>query len=307
MLTQPGIPNPYTLSTSCFGGRLKTIEDQAFAAVAMGFRRLELSILEAPVKLNGFEDSHRETGVTVSAVMLGCLDPRSSHMSGTMLGSLVEDHREVAINSLRRHVKLAQRLSSPTVIVRGCETEDRTLREESDKLTARFVRGDRSDEFKKAVSDLVARVHKKSQRQIEHLCRSIFTLQNELPQTRIAIEPGSSFTDLLNFQAVEWVIEDLGKYGLGYWHDTGRIHLREKAGLPTQGEWLDRYSRYMVGMHLQDAAESTAEMPPGSGEVDFKLVHDYVGSNIERVVEINPRHGRAEILAAVQFLSDRGF
>ncbi|MFM7281594.1 MAG: hypothetical protein ACKO32_07435, partial [Planctomycetia bacterium] len=176
MLTQPGIPNPYALSTSCFGARLKTIEDQAFAAVAMGFRRVELGILEAPVKLNGFEDSHRETGVTVSAIVLGCLDPRTAHMSGTMLGSLVEDNREMAINALRRHIKLAQRFSCPTVIVRGCEVEDKHLREEAEKLTARFLRGDRSDEFKEAARELVARVHKKSQRQIDHLCRSLFTL-----------------------------------------------------------------------------------------------------------------------------------
>jgi sugar phosphate isomerase/epimerase len=307
VLTQPGIPNPYALSTSCFGARLKTIEDQAFAAVAMGFRRVELGILEAPVKLNGFEDSHRETGVTVSAIVLGCLDPRTAHMSGTMLGSLVEDNREMAINSLRRHIKLAQRFSCPTVIVRGCEVEDKHLREEAEKLTARFLRGDRSDEFREAARELVARVHKKSQRQIDHLCRSLFTLLTELPQTRIAIEPGNSFLDLLNFEAVEWVLSDLGKHGLGYWHDTGRIHLREKAGLPNQGQWLDRYASRMIGMHLQDAAESTAEMPPGAGEVDFKLVHDFMVSNTERVLEINPRHGRAEILAAVQFLLSRGF
>ena len=27
VLTQPGIPNEYTLSTSCYGARLKTIEE----------------------------------------------------------------------------------------------------------------------------------------------------------------------------------------------------------------------------------------------------------------------------------------
>jgi hypothetical protein len=48
-------------------------------------------------------------------------------------------------------------------------------------------------------------------------------------------------------------------------------------------------------------------MPPGSGEVDFKLVKDFLPANAERVLEINSRHGRAEILAAVQFLADKGF
>ena len=306
-MTQPGIPNDFTLSTTCYGSRLKTIEDQAFAAVAMGFRRIELGLLDAPVKLNGFEESRRETGIAVRSIVTGCLDPRSEHMSGTRLGSLSEDKREMAVNSLRRHMRLAQRYQCPVVIVRGCEVEDKPLHDESDRLRARLVREGSTDEVKEAVRDLVSRVQKKGQRQVEHLCRSLHTVMSELPATRVAIEPGDSFLDLLNFQAVGWVLDDLEKHGLAYWHDTGRIHLRERAGLPAQGQWLDTYAPRMVGVHLQDAADGQAEMPPGSGQVDFKLVSNYVPQNAERVLEINQRHGRAEILAAVQYLVDQRF
>lgn len=307
MLTQPGIPNEYTLSTSCYGARLKTIEDQAFAAVAMGFRRIELGLLDAPVKLNGFEESRRETGICVRSIIAGCLDPRSMNMSGTRLGSMDEDGRDMAVNSVRRHIRLAQRYQCPVVIVRGCEVEDKALREESDRLHARLVREGPTDEVKAAARDLVGRVQKKGQRQVEHLCRSLHLLMNEFPETRIAIEGGESFLDLLNFQAVGWTLDDLEKHGLSYWHDTGRVHQRERSGLPTQGQWLDAYANRMIGVHLQDAADMTTEMPPGSGEVDFKLVAGYVPKAAERVLEVNPRHGRAEILAAVQFLVDNGF
>lgn len=307
MLTQPGIPNHYSLSTSCFGSRLRTIEDQAFASVAMGFRRLELGILDAPVKLNGFEDSRRETGITVTSIIAGCLDPRSENMSGTKLGSLNEGNRECALNSVRRHIKLAQRYGCPVVIVRGGELEDKPLREEAEKLHAALLKDLANEELREQIRDLVHRVHKKSQRQIEHMCRSLFGLMTEFPETRLAIEAGHSFLDLFNFESVGWVLDDLAKHGLGYWHDTGRIHLRERCGLPAQGRWLDTYAGRMIGIHLQDSAEGLAEMPPGAGEVDFKLVKDFVPSNAERVLEINPRHGRAEILAAVQFLSDKGF
>lgn len=307
MLTQPGIPNDFTLSTACYGARLRTIEDQAFAAVAMGFRRIELGILEAPVKLNGFEDSRRETGIQVRSLMSGCLDPRSEHMAGTKLGSASEDLRERALLSLRRHIKLAQRYQCPVVIVRGCDVEDRDLSGEVDKLRARVVREGRGEEVQAAARELVQRVQKRGHRQVEHLCRSLHQLLVEFPETRIAIEPGENFLDLLNFQSVGWVLDDLARHGLAYWHDTGRTHLRERAGLPAQGEWLDAYADRMVGVHLQDAVEGQAEMPPGTGEVDFKLVAEFLPKSAERVVEINSRHGRAEILSAVQFLVDKGF
>jgi sugar phosphate isomerase/epimerase len=295
------------LSTTTFGSRLKAIEDQAFAAVAMGFRRLELGLLEAPVTLGGFEDSARETGVCVSAVVTGCLDPRAENMSGTKLGSLDSDLRERAVNSLRRHVRLAQKYKCPTVIVRGCEVEDKALRDEADKLRARIVREGIQDEVKDSVRELVGKAQKKSAKQLEHLCRSLHTVMSELPETRIAIETGDSMLDLLSFQAVGWVLDDLARHRLAYWHDCSRIQMREQNGLPTQGMWLDAYADHMVGIHLQDAADGQVDMPPGTGQVDFKLVHGYVGKNVERVLEIDARHGRAEILNAVHFLIGRGF
>ena len=94
---------------------------------------------------------------------------------------------------------------------------------------------------------------------------------------------------------------------MGYWHDTGTLHLRERAGLATQGQWLDAYAPRLVGLHLQDAAGAESQMPPGSGEVDFRLLADYLPPGAERVLELNPRHGRGEVLAAVQFLVDKGF
>ena len=81
MVTQPGIPNDLVLSTSCYGPRLSTIEDQSFSAVAMGFRRLELGLSVQPVDLQGWEDSTRETGIRVDSVVVGALKPRSEEMS----------------------------------------------------------------------------------------------------------------------------------------------------------------------------------------------------------------------------------
>lgn len=307
MLTQPGIPNEFTLSTSCYGARLKTIEDQAFAAVAMGFRRLELGLLDTPVKLNGFEDSRRETGITVRSIVSGCLDARTLHTTGSRLGSLDEDLRDMALNSVRRHMRLAQRYQCGIVIVRGCELEEKALREEGDRLQARLVREGPSDAFKEAAREFVARLSKKGARQIEHLCRSLHQLLNEFPETRLAIEPGTGLFDLLTFQAIGWTLDDLGKKGLAYWHDTGSVHQRERAGLRPQGDWLQRFAPAMLGIHLQDSTDTTVAMPPGTGEVDFKLVSGYLPKTAERVIEINSRHGRAEILASVQFLVGLGY
>ena len=126
-MTAPGIPNELVLSTSCFGSRLDSIEDQAFAAVAMGFRQIELGLADMPPKLNGFEDTRRETGVQVTSIVAGCLKPRVERVASTLLGSCKDIEREQAILGVRRHIQLAQRMGAPVVIVRGSSVAEPKL------------------------------------------------------------------------------------------------------------------------------------------------------------------------------------
>ena len=308
-MTQPGIPNEFALSTACYGGRLKSIEDQAFAAVGMGFRHVELGLLDQPVTFNGFADSRRETGIAVDSMVAGCLNPKSENMSGTLLGSPKAEERERALNSLRRHIRSAQSLDCPLVIVRGCAVENEKLQREAESLHSDLLEATNGqlERVQAEIGDFVARVQKRGQKQVEHLCRSLHTLRAEFPDTRLALEPGLHFNDILNFEAMEWALADLSRQDVAYWHDTGRIHQRQAAGLPGQGAWLEAFSERLAGVHLQDSTLEEAELPPGQGEVDFHMVLDSISGTAVRVVEVNPRHGRPEILASVQFLADMGF
>ncbi len=306
-MTSPGIPNELVLSTSCFGSRLETIEDQAFAAVAMGFRRIELGISEVPPRLNGFDDTRRETGVQVTSVVAGCLKPGGDPPVTALLASTKDLEREQAILSLRRHIQLAQRMGAPVVIVRGSSVCDGKITHEAELLAQRLAREGPGEELGEQARALSTRVSKKGQRQVEHLCRSLHTLLGQFPETRLAIEPGLYFDDLISFEAMGWVLDDLKDRALGYWHDAGHIHHRSRFGLPGQGAWLDAYADRMLGVHLQDAAAEATGLPPGRGEVDFRLVAEYVPKTAARVLDVDPRHGRSEILGSVQFLSGLGF
>jgi len=304
-VTTPGIPNEYSLSTTCFGSRLSSIQDQIFAAVGMGFRRIELGLAETPPSMEGLEDSQRETGVEIPSVVAGCRDPLNGSMIVDRLSSLVPEECERALNSVRRHVRLARQWGCGTIVLRGSKTEDQALRREAYALGLRLEKEAEDEEIHAEVLAFSQLVQRRSQQQVEQLCRSLFTLQQEFPETAIALEPGRELDDIVGFDSMGWMLDDLAS--LRYWHDVGRIHLREKMGLPAQGQWLDSYATRMIGIHLQDASDTDAEMALGTGEVDFKGLGEYVPSEAEKVVEIGPSHGRAEILASVQFLLDNGF
>ncbi len=307
-MTKPGIPNELTLSTACYGPRLQAIDGQALSAAAMGFRRLELGLNDYPSDLSGWEDCQREAGVTIESVVVGSLKPKGEAYSGSQLGSADADLREMAINSTRRHIRVAQNLGAGVVVVRGCEVGSAKLDAESRVLSVELDEADADDlaAVQEKVAGFVNKVQKRGQKQIEHLCRSLHTLRNEFPETKIAIEPGLNFNDLLNFEAMQWVLDDLSSQGVGYWHDTSRVWQRGMAGLPGQGKWLETFSNRMLGVHLQDATAEEADLPPGLGEVDFRMVGEYVPSDVPHVIEVHSKHGRAEVLAAVRFLMGHG-
>ncbi|MCK6445549.1 MAG: TIM barrel protein [Planctomycetes bacterium] len=305
-MTAPGIPNDFALSTSCFGTRLDTIEDQVFAAVAMGFRQIELGLSETPAKLTGYADAQRETGCRITSLVAGCLKPSGEKMTCLGLSSLDEDEREQAVNAVKLHIQLAQRLAVPIVTIRGTKVADAKLQQDARDLNNELARDGLSDTLRDKMRAFVHRVQKKGSRQIENLCRSLHTLMAQFPETKLALEPGIYIDDLLSFEVMGWVLDDLEKYKLGYWHDVGRIQQRQRHGLPTQGQWLEAYAPRMLGVHLQDSADEEAEMPPGLGEVDWKLIASYLPRNAVRVLEVNQRHGRTELLGSVQFLVDRG-
>jgi len=305
-VTAPGIPNELVLSTSCFGSRLEAIEDQAFAAVAMGFREIELGLSDVPPRLNGFEETRRETGVQIASVVAGCLKPRSDRMASTLLASTRDEEREQALLSVRRHIQLAQRLGARVVVVRCSPVADAKLVAEAEQLRRRLAREVSSEDLTEALRAFVRKVTRKGQRQMEHLCRSLHALLSEFSSTRLALEPARRIEDLLTFEAMGWALDDLKDKGLGYWHDSAYVHAQGELGLPGQGDWLDAFAGRMLGVHLQDVAEQEWELPPGRGEVDFRLVAEYVPRTAARVVHVNPRHGRSEILDCVQFLSTLG-
>jgi sugar phosphate isomerase/epimerase len=309
-MATPSIPNEFTLSTTCFGDRLGKVEDQVFAAAAMGFRNIELGLSGAPVTMDGLCDVRRETNSKLVSMVAGCRDHHSGDMVIWKLASEDEGERERALNSMRRHLRLAETWQCPRIIVRGTRIGDSGLSRRADDLAILVLKDGLGEEGKesplaKGIQAVAAEVHQRGQKQLDHLCRGLHTLSKEAPDLVFCIEPGEHLDDLLNFEAMGWLLEDLPS--LSYWHDVGHIHMRERQGLPTQGDWLDRFAPRMAGIHLHDASATQIELPVGLGEVDFKLVAEYTPKSATRVLEIEATHGRAEVLSSVQALMNLGF
>jgi sugar phosphate isomerase/epimerase len=58
-------------------------------------------------------------------------------------------------------------------------------------------------------------------------------------------------------------------------------------------------------MHLHDARGLNDHLPPGSGEIDFKSLNDYLKTETLRVVELKPATSPHQVQEGLNHLRDR--
>jgi sugar phosphate isomerase/epimerase len=92
--------------------------------------------------------------------------------------------------------------------------------------------------------------------------------------------------------------------GLGYWHDTGHAHLKEKMRLTRHERLLEDHADRLAGFHIHDVRGLADHLPPGTGEVDFRMVARFVRPEHVVVLELNPRLSPQEVVDARSFLED---
>lgn len=96
------------------------------------------------------------------------------------------------------------------------------------------------------------------------------------------------------------LLDGLGRPDVvGYWHDTGHAHLKERLGLLRHREHLERNAARLIGFHLHDVgADGRDHQRPGAGAVDFEMVSGFWRPEHTLVIELSPRLSPDEVRAS---------
>jgi len=127
-VTAPGIPNELVLSTSCFGSRLTSIEDQAFAAVAMGFRLIELGLArmsEMPL-LSRLSSGDGELALALSEVDASVLE-RVNTWQAAFLVDLLRAATDGELTEAALEDRSRVLVDLIAAVIAGARTASRTL------------------------------------------------------------------------------------------------------------------------------------------------------------------------------------
>lgn len=295
------------LSTSCFGTRLTDFHKIAESTRTLGFERIEIGLTEAPPSWNGLESALQDFGVRAPVLRAGCREtPRGDYRPADHLSSTDEPARQAALRSIAQDIEIAKRSSSGILSLRGGFIAVPGIGDRIKTLVSHMRQG-REKETLELREEIHLAVAPHRLKALDRLCRSLHAISRSTPGLRIAVETPPDPHFLPNPQEMEHVIEDLSGAPIFYMHDTGNAAFLEKLdGIP-HGSWLETLVPHLLGARLHDMLGLDRHLPPGLGEIDWKLVADYAPRTALGILDLAPQHGADGIRGAARFVEKFGW
>ena len=223
------------------------------------------------------------------------------------LSSLDEIHRVKAVDNLKRSIDLAVRLGSRSVVVHcgsiHCDhSRDTTIREW-------YLQGKSgTPEYILLQQDYIA---DRDQHKQLHLNQVLRSLEEMIAFARgsgifIGLENRNRYHDLPLPDEMETLLHLCDEPWLGFQYDVGHAHNLEVLGMVGKGEWLLRFHRRLIGMHLHDVNGLQDHLAPGMGEIDFSSLSPYLRDGVLQTLEVSPDCTTDQIAHGLEVLVEHG-
>lgn len=272
----------------------------------LGFARFELNHAISPEMLEEIDFNKYRAG--------NVHDPCPAHLSMNelknkdwLISSLDEDNRKKGVEVTLRTIDLAVRLGSSSVIIHpgqinGDRSMDRQLRAMYDKglkSTSEFDmlrQAMMSDRKNRATPYLEASV-KSLHEIIEYACSVKMSL---------GIENRYRYYDIPILDEMAVLLDLCNEPWYGFQYDLGHAQTLSELGLCDHEEWLKKFGKRIIGIHMHDVKGITDHQAPGLGNVDFDMVARYIPEFAYRTLEVGPQATPDEITTGMELLVKKG-
>lgn len=280
------------LSLTCFGSARRPLQELLDQARELGFQGVQPVPGELPEDLPSDSYTGRFRFLPTSILDQPNADPgQSASTPQAKIDHWVEQLRTKQVRK---------------IVIEAGLLKQAALRERGSKLLEQLRAEGTATWGPEASESLQAEVGPQAERELEELARFLHELLRKAPWASVALAIEDHPAALLDPGRLGLLREEAGLPQIGYWHDTGRAQTRLALGLDAPGDWLDQHAAVLVGASLHDWAEGQDQRLPGDGQVDFRLVAEYLPRNAARVLSVAPVYPKELLPAARDALGAAG-
>lgn len=251
-----------------------------------------------------------KTDIAISSIHSPCpalLTRDGIPTSNLFLSSTDENERLEAVCATRKTADLASEVGAKVVILHMGNVEvDISLEEQLHSLYEKGLAG--NEKFNSLRDTLISERARKAPRHVEAAIKSIEGISRYAIQKGImlGLENRVHYYELPGIDDMEQLLGVADEDILGYWHDTGHAQIQQLLGFTTHEEWLQRFSRRIVGVHLHDVVGISDHFVPGTGNVDWKMVARYLPKEAIKTCEVHHGNSEESLQGLIPFLKNLG-
>jgi HAD superfamily hydrolase (TIGR01549 family) len=272
----------------------------------LGFREVELNHQVDSQLLDGvgldeysFSSIHEPCPADISAPELKKRD--------WLISSTVEECRVQGVESIQRSIDLACKLKARVIVIHaGVVHPDREL---ENRLRSLYEAGQNENkEYQEIKQALIRNRLVFAPDHLEAARKSLSDLLDYAAGSGIClgVENRFHYYEIPSPDELEEFLMQTDPQRLGFIYDVGHSQALSSLGFYTHDEWLKRFSRRMIAVHLHDMKDLNDHRLPGQGEVDFDLLAKYLPKDTLRTLEFQGHYTQEQVHSCLEFLRQHG-
>jgi sugar phosphate isomerase/epimerase len=297
------------ISTSWNAYRFDDGEKLLFEISQLGFKAIELSFNLSLEMVNEIAYSARRLAISIESLHNYCPIPDGLNRKQALpdcysLASLDREERFLAVKYAKCSIDTANRLGAKVVVLHCGRVE---IPDYTRQLINLYGQGKNNGPEFLGIREMMIR--ERAAEADKFLKQALISIEElnayaKLKGVLLGIETRFYYREIPNIDEIGIILDKFSSDSqVYYWHDTGHAQLMENLGLLRHEDFLKRYGRRLIGVHLHDILDCQDHLAPLEGQIDFSMLKPYLKQGILKVIEAHHPATAEQLIKSRNFIS----